>query len=282
MKPFSTFLLTTIKSLLNPKTIILIVLFIICLGLGYFIGIFTSIGIFANQNQTASSTSQTTFPPSMVEVVVMLQTVPEGWILSEFELAYDVRSVESVPVNAIQNIEDVVGQPVRFNVFQGLTLTTEMIGPKTYKVLMTTQPVAVGAPITGEVVRYVSVPYDSPYLTTDSITDYDRPWTVDMTAAWNLEENTLLSWSQVTAVEHIEPSDPYLATKSELDNRERLDQDIASGLSQDTVDKIASLVFVDYLIAALLGAIGTAYFIRWRYWRRHEKKAATSLEEPGV
>ncbi len=184
--------------------IILAILFAVGLSLGF------AAGKIARKKQTqGASIDPQPILPEMVEVVVMLQTVPEGFILTENVLATDIRLAESVPrtvitpyrrdpnlytvnyddislVDYFPVIDDIIGQPARFDLYQGLTLTTDMIGPRTYHALMTNQSISKGTPITGDMVRYVAVPYDNPNLTTDTIVHNDRLWLVDMTAAWDL------------------------------------------------------------------------------------------------
>lgn len=64
---------------------------------------------------------------TMVEVVVSLQTVPRGWQMTEAELTTDMRLVDEVGTNVITNIEDAVGLYARTDVFQGQTLTRDML-----------------------------------------------------------------------------------------------------------------------------------------------------------
>jgi Flp pilus assembly protein CpaB len=61
--------------------------------------------------------------PSMVEVVVSLQTVPRGWQMTEAELATDMRLAEEVGSDVITNLEDAIGLFARTDIFQGETLT---------------------------------------------------------------------------------------------------------------------------------------------------------------
>ena len=64
---------------------------------------------------------------AMVEVVVSLQTVPRGWQMTEAELTTDMRLVEEVGTNVLTNVEDAVGLYARTDIFQGQTLTRDML-----------------------------------------------------------------------------------------------------------------------------------------------------------
>lgn len=64
---------------------------------------------------------------TLVEVVVSLQTVPRGWQMTEAELTTDMRRAELVDENVVVNIEDVVGKYARTEIFQGQTLTTDVL-----------------------------------------------------------------------------------------------------------------------------------------------------------
>ena len=63
--------------------------------------------------------------PPMMEVVVSLQTVPRGWLITENELTTDLRVADSIPSNVITRIEDVVGKYARTDIFQGETITID-------------------------------------------------------------------------------------------------------------------------------------------------------------
>jgi hypothetical protein len=63
----------------------------------------------------------------MVEVVVSLQTVPRGWQMTEAELTTDMRVADEVDSNVITNIEDALGLYARTDIYQGQTLTTDML-----------------------------------------------------------------------------------------------------------------------------------------------------------
>lgn len=64
---------------------------------------------------------------TLVEVVVSLQTVPRGWQMTEAELTTDMRRAELVDENVVVNIEDVVGKYARNEIFQGQTLTQDVL-----------------------------------------------------------------------------------------------------------------------------------------------------------
>lgn len=64
---------------------------------------------------------------TLVEVVVSLQTVPRGWQMTEAELTTDMRRAELVDENVVVNIEDVVGKYARTEIFQGQTLTQDIL-----------------------------------------------------------------------------------------------------------------------------------------------------------
>ncbi len=64
---------------------------------------------------------------TLVEVVVSLQTVPRGWQMTEAELTTDMRRAELVDQNVIVQIEDVVGKYARTEIFQGQTLTSDVL-----------------------------------------------------------------------------------------------------------------------------------------------------------
>jgi pilus assembly protein CpaB len=63
--------------------------------------------------------------PAMVEVVVSLQTVPRGWLITEAELTTDMRVSSEIPSNVIIRPEDAIGRYARTDIFQGETLTYE-------------------------------------------------------------------------------------------------------------------------------------------------------------
>jgi Flp pilus assembly protein CpaB len=63
----------------------------------------------------------------LVEVVVSLQTVPRGWLMTEAELTTDLRLAEEVGTNVITRIEDALGLYARTDIFQGETLTTDTL-----------------------------------------------------------------------------------------------------------------------------------------------------------
>ena len=61
--------------------------------------------------------------PPMMEVVVSLQTVPRGWLITENELTTDLRVADAIPSNVVTQVEDVVGKYARTDIFQGETIT---------------------------------------------------------------------------------------------------------------------------------------------------------------
>lgn len=66
-------------------------------------------------------------PPALVEVVVSLQTVPRGWQMTEAELTTDMRRSELVDDNVMTDIDEVVGKYARTDIFQGQTLTRDVL-----------------------------------------------------------------------------------------------------------------------------------------------------------
>ncbi len=68
-----------------------------------------------------------TAPPDLVEVVVSLQTVPRGWQFTQDELVIDMRVPGDVGPNVITNIEDAVGLYARTDIYQGATLTRDLL-----------------------------------------------------------------------------------------------------------------------------------------------------------
>jgi Flp pilus assembly protein CpaB len=65
--------------------------------------------------------------PSLVEVVVSLQTVPRGWQMTEAELTTDLRRASEVGVNVITDIDEALGKYARTDIFQGETLTRDAL-----------------------------------------------------------------------------------------------------------------------------------------------------------
>jgi Flp pilus assembly protein CpaB len=65
--------------------------------------------------------------PEMVEVVVSLQTVPRGWQFTENELVLDMRVRSAVGPNVITNMEDAIGLYARTDIYQGATLTRDLL-----------------------------------------------------------------------------------------------------------------------------------------------------------
>ena len=70
---------------------------------------------------------QTPSAATLIEVVVSLQTVPRGWPMTEAELTTDMRRAELVGDNVVTNMQDVVGKYARTEIFQGQTLTKDMV-----------------------------------------------------------------------------------------------------------------------------------------------------------
>lgn len=64
---------------------------------------------------------------TLIEVVVSLQTVPRGWLMTEAELTTDMRRAELVGENVITNVEDVVGKYARNEILQGQTITEDAL-----------------------------------------------------------------------------------------------------------------------------------------------------------
>lgn len=64
---------------------------------------------------------------TLIEVVVSLQTVPRGWQISEAELTTDMRRAELVDDNVVTNMEEVIGKYARTEIFQGQTLTKDLL-----------------------------------------------------------------------------------------------------------------------------------------------------------
>jgi Flp pilus assembly protein CpaB len=63
----------------------------------------------------------------LVEVVVSFQTVPRGWQMTEAELYTDLRIAAEVGSNVITRIDDAVGLYARRDIFQGETLTVDLL-----------------------------------------------------------------------------------------------------------------------------------------------------------
>ena len=62
-------------------------------------------------------------PSNLVEVVVSLQTVPRGYLMTEDILTTEFRDAGTVGLNVITDVNDVVGKYARDDIFQGETLT---------------------------------------------------------------------------------------------------------------------------------------------------------------
>jgi Flp pilus assembly protein CpaB len=63
----------------------------------------------------------------LVDVVVSLQTLQRGWRMTEDVLAIDRRLAANVGPNVITNIDDAIGLYARTNIYQGETLTTDLV-----------------------------------------------------------------------------------------------------------------------------------------------------------
>lgn len=63
----------------------------------------------------------------MIEVVVSLQTVQRGFVMTENELTTDMRLASEVGNNVITRIEDAIGLYARLDIYQGETLTTDSL-----------------------------------------------------------------------------------------------------------------------------------------------------------
>jgi Flp pilus assembly protein CpaB len=63
----------------------------------------------------------------MVEVVVSLQTVPRGWLMTEAELTTDMRPASDVTSNMVLRVEDAIGLYARHEIYQGETLTVDSL-----------------------------------------------------------------------------------------------------------------------------------------------------------
>ena len=79
------------------------------------------------QTQPPETVQQTPSAATLIEVVVSLQTVPRGWQMTEAELTTDMRRAELVDENVIVNVEDVIGKYARTEIFQGQTLTSDVL-----------------------------------------------------------------------------------------------------------------------------------------------------------
>ncbi len=63
----------------------------------------------------------------LVEVIVSIQTVPRGWQMTEAELAIETRLASEVGTNVITTIEEAIGLYARTDIFQGQTLTRDVL-----------------------------------------------------------------------------------------------------------------------------------------------------------
>ena len=80
----------------------------------------------AEASPGAAGEAAATLPPTpanVVEVVVSLQTVPRGYLMTEDILTTELRDASTVGLNVITDINDVVGKYARDDIFQGETLT---------------------------------------------------------------------------------------------------------------------------------------------------------------
>jgi len=68
-------------------------------------------------------------PPDtqLVEVVVSLQTVPRGWQMTADELTTDLRIATEVGPDVITNIDEAIGLYARSDIYQGQTLTKDVL-----------------------------------------------------------------------------------------------------------------------------------------------------------
>lgn len=69
----------------------------------------------------------TPIPEDTIGVVVSLQTVPRGHVMTEDILAIDRRPRDSVESNVITDTKDVIGMFARTDIFQGQTLTRDKL-----------------------------------------------------------------------------------------------------------------------------------------------------------
>lgn len=72
---------------------------------------------------TTAEEAPPTGTPTLIEVVVSLQTVPRGWQMTEAELTTDLRPAGQVGDNVITSIDEALGKYARTDLFQGQTLT---------------------------------------------------------------------------------------------------------------------------------------------------------------
>lgn len=63
----------------------------------------------------------------ILEVVVSLQTLPRGYVMTEADLTTDMRLASEVSANVITNIQDAVGLYARRDIYQGETLTLDSL-----------------------------------------------------------------------------------------------------------------------------------------------------------
>lgn len=65
--------------------------------------------------------------PSLVQVVVSLQTVPRGHRMTEDILTYDLRKESEVDSNVITDMDEAINMFARMDIFQGETLTVDAL-----------------------------------------------------------------------------------------------------------------------------------------------------------
>lgn len=78
-------------------------------------------------------------PEDLVEVVVSIQTVPRGWVMTEAEVTTDLRLAAEVGNNVLTDLDEAIGMIARTDIFQGQTLTESdlvddptMVGEETF------------------------------------------------------------------------------------------------------------------------------------------------------
>lgn len=88
-----------------------------------------AVGPVAEGTLAPDITPTPTIPPdvTVVEVVVSLQTVPRGWVMTEAELVLEERLASEVKSNVLTRIEDAVGLYARNQIYQGETITTDSL-----------------------------------------------------------------------------------------------------------------------------------------------------------
>lgn len=66
-------------------------------------------------------------PVETLEVVVSLQTVPRGWRMTAAELTTEFRVAGEVGSNVMISVDDVIGKYARTDIFQGQTVTRDLL-----------------------------------------------------------------------------------------------------------------------------------------------------------